>query len=153
MVDLDQAQPVSIDSYSSFTPLVTVGVMVNGVRRSKVTYTSGGIPTELICDVIAGNPPELDMDKLNEIDGRLRTVENDISTIKERLQHMPKTTQMWMSMGTAALLILGGMWTLLSTVGANVVETAVKGIVVEEVAKTPSPQEAPTAHKAERSRN
>lgn len=78
------------------------------------------------------------MDKLNEIDGRLRTVENDISTIKERLEHMPKTTQMWMSMGTAALLILGGTWALMTTVGARVMETAVKGIVVEEAAKAPS---------------
>lgn len=92
------------------------------------------------------------MDKLNEIDGRLRTVENDISTIKERLEHMPKTTQMWMSMGTAALLILGGTWALMTTVGARVMETAVKGIVVEEVAKAPPPQEAPPPPKAQLSR-
>lgn len=75
------------------------------------------------------------MEKLNEIDTRLRAVENDISTIKERLLHMPKTTQMWVSMGTCAVLILGGMWTLMTTMAPGILQGAVKGLVAEEVAR------------------
>ena len=54
------------------------------------------------------------MDKLNEIDGRLRAVEIDVGSMKERLNHMPTTAQLWKALalagGTTIFAILGGGW-------------------------------------------
>ncbi|MHC9012131.1 hypothetical protein ACYX79_10960 [Stenotrophomonas rhizophila] len=72
-------------------------------------------------------------DKLIEIDGRLRNVEIDVATIKTRLESMPRTTQMWASMGTAALLVIAGSWALLTLVAPNVIKGAVKETVAEQV--------------------
>lgn len=44
-------------------------------------------------------------DKLNEIDGRLRGVEIDVSTIKERLTHMPTKHEMWVAIAVPTLAI------------------------------------------------
>lgn len=57
--------------------------------------------------------------KLNEIDGRLRTVETDVATMKERLNHMPTTVEMQKMLNGLQAKVIG-------TIAVGVVGVAVK---------------------------
>jgi hypothetical protein len=85
----------------------------------------------------------MDMDKLNEIDGRLRTVEIDLAGIKERLSHMPTTNKMVATMGSTAVLVILASWAVLTFAGPGIMKGAVKELVAEHVAAsaaTPTPE-------------
>ncbi|MBB3831910.1 hypothetical protein VDF98_14535 [Xanthomonas campestris pv. raphani] len=73
-----------------------------------------------------------------DIDGRLRSVETDVAIIKERLTHMPSTTDMWKSMGAAALLIIGGAWAVLQLAGPGIMKTAVRDAMTEQAPHSPA---------------
>jgi len=87
------------------------------------------------------------MDKLNEIDGRLRTVEIDLAGIKERLSHMPTTNNMLVTMGSTAVLIVLASWAVLTFAGPGIMKGAVKELVAEHV--TASAAAAAAAQEAE----
>lgn len=82
-------------------------------------------------------------DKINEIDGRLRNVEIDVSAMKVRLESMPSTIAMWKSMGGAALVTIAGMWAVLTFAGPGIMKSAVKDVVSEEMAKMPPAVDVP----------
>lgn len=124
MSDLDVSPTVSVDSYSPFTLNAAVGVTVGGTRKVTVTHSIGGIPTELVCIGTTGRPPELDMEKINEIDGRLRTVETSITRIETKLEHMPTTLQMWSAVLFVLLPVGGALWWVVQTYLAPILEKA-----------------------------
>lgn len=91
----DQGHTVSVDSYSPLTLTAVVGVTVEGLRTVTISHGIGGFPTQL-SSIGRGNDDEgAGMDKLNEIETRLRGVENSVTRIDERLTHMPTTLAMW----------------------------------------------------------
>lgn len=49
-------------------------------------------------------------DKINEIDGRLRTVEQSVTRIETRLEHMPTTLNMWAAVGLVIITVGGAVW-------------------------------------------
>lgn len=63
-------------------------------------------PTDRPSEPPTGGGPPMNTDT------RLRSAENDLSIIKERLNHMPTTAQMYrwvVGTGAGAVIILGGM--------------------------------------------
>lgn len=112
MSEVELGPPVSVTGQGSFTPTVTVGTTISGVRRVVCTTQTGGISNELTLLTSTGGPKG-EMDKLNEIDSRLRTVEIELAGVKERLNHLPTTAQLWKGLaitgGSALAAIAGGV--------------------------------------------
>ncbi|MCH1908006.1 hypothetical protein MKP15_04360 [Stenotrophomonas sp. Y6] len=130
-VDCDLGQTVSVDSYSPFTVNALVGVTIGGVRKVTITHSIGGQSTELT-SLSSGDPPAGgNMEKLNEIDGRLRVVEQAVTRIDERLKHMPTTVMAW---GMVAALACA-VWAIVTLAGPSVVATAVKAQLIEQAEK------------------
>jgi len=126
MPDIDQNPAISLDYYSTFTPLASIGVTVAGIRKVTVTHAIGGQPTELTCITGTGTdgPPRVDMEKLNEIDGRLRTVENAVTRIETKLDHMPTTLQMWAAVAAVVVPVAGALWWVVQTYLGPILEKA-----------------------------
>jgi len=101
----DASPPVYLDLYSALTPQATIGITVAGLRKVTVTHGIGGLPTELTCLTGGEGRPEVDMDKINEIDGRVRGVEQKLERIDERLKHMPTTVAMWTAISIVSLAV------------------------------------------------
>lgn len=95
MADIDLSPTIGVDVYQSFTPTATVSVIVPGIRKVTVQYGYGGQKAELTSIVDETGREGPDMEKLNEIDSRLRTVEQSITRIDERMNHMPTSFGMW----------------------------------------------------------
>lgn len=53
------------------------------------------------------------MSDMTGIDTRLRTVEQDVAVIKERLSHMPTTLGMWTALSLVSLAVGSGVVTVL----------------------------------------
>ena len=94
MIDTDVAPPVSVSGHGLFTPSITIGATIEGVRKVVYRHQAGGTSTEMT-SITTTDKPEVPMEKLNEIDGRLRNVENAITRIDERMNHMPTSFGMW----------------------------------------------------------
>lgn len=124
MSDADQAPAISLDYYSTFTPLATIGVTLAGIRKVTFSHGIGGLPTELTCLTSAEGPPGIDMEKLSEIDGRLRTVETAVARIETKLDHMPTTLQMWGAVVAVLVPVAGGLWWLVQTYLGPLLEKA-----------------------------
>lgn len=75
------------------------------------------------------------MEKLNEIDSRLREVEKSVTRIDERIKHMPTTVMAW---GMVAVLA-AAVWAVVTFAGPGVVATAVKAQLIEHAEKTSTP--------------
>lgn len=124
MADVDHDPAVSLDYYSPFTPLASIGVTVAGIRKVTFSHAIGGQPTELTCLTSAGGPPRIDMEKLNEIDGRLRTVETAIARIETKLDHMPTTLKMWGAVAAVLVPVGGALLWVVQTYLAPLLEKA-----------------------------
>lgn len=121
--------------HAGYVPEVVMSVQAgHRIVQLELPYQRSTIRviSPLVESALSGGGKEM-TDKLIEIDGRLRNVEIDVATIKTRLESMPRTTQMWASMGTAALLVIAGSWALLTLVAPNVIKGAVKETVAEQV--------------------
>jgi len=64
------------------------------------------------------------MEKLNEIDGRLRTVENAVTRIETKLDHMPTTLQMWAAVAAVVVPVAGALWWVVQTYLGPILEKA-----------------------------
>lgn len=124
MADVDHSPAISLDYYSSFTPVASIGVTVAGIRKVTFTHAIGGQPTELTCLTGTEGPPEIDMEKLSEIDGRLRTVENAVTRIETKLDHMPTTLQMWAAVAAVLIPVAGALWWVVQAYLGPILEKA-----------------------------
>lgn len=64
------------------------------------------------------------MDKMNEIDGRLRAVENSVTRIETKLDHMPTTLKMWAAVVAVLLPVGGAIWWVVQTYLGPILEKA-----------------------------
>jgi hypothetical protein len=55
------------------------------------------------------------MSKIDEIDSRLRTVENSVTRIETKLHHMPTTLQMWAAVGAVIVPVGIAIWWMVQT--------------------------------------
>jgi hypothetical protein len=126
--------------HATFVPEVVASIQGSS-RIVELDLRSHNAKIRVVSDVLegSGNGGDNPMsDKINEIDGRLRNVETDVSAMKVRLEQMPTTISMRQTMGGAALLTIAGLWAVLTFAGPGIMKTAVKDAVSEEMGKTPS---------------
>lgn len=131
--------------HATFVPEVVASIQGTS-RIVELDLRSYNTKIRVVSDVLdssenGGDDPM--SDKINEIDGRLRNVEIDVSAMKVRLESMPSTIAMWKSMGGAALVTIAGMWAVLTFAGPGIMKAAVKDVVSEEMAKMPPTVDAP----------
>jgi hypothetical protein len=55
------------------------------------------------------------MSKIDEIDSRLRTVENSVTRIETKLYHMPTTLHMWAAVGAVIVPVGIAIWWMVQT--------------------------------------
>lgn len=125
MADIDKGHSVSVGSYTSFTPQAVVEDKVDGVRKVTVTTFVGGRQTELTSIVHGGASGGVDMDRQNEMDGRLREVERAVTRIEETLKHMPTTLQMWAAVAAVLVPVAGALWWIVQAYLGPILEKAV----------------------------
>lgn len=133
------ADPAVVGSSGSVvTPLAVVSSLPDSTRVVEVFIGSSS-------QLRTVQPPQsvaiggsMNVPNQGDIDGRLRSVETDVAIIKERLTHMPSTTDMWKSMGAAALLIIGGAWAVLQLAGPGIMKTAVRDAMTEQAPHSPA---------------
>ena len=124
----DQAT-VPEDSHAG--PIAVVSSIPDVARVVEIRISSRAPVLRTITTVSSeGESPPMS-DKLNEIDGRLRTVETDVATIKERLNHMPTTVGMWTALlgvvVPVGVAVVGVLWWVIQSSLAPLLEKAVGG--------------------------
>ncbi|HEI8112373.1 MULTISPECIES: hypothetical protein [Stenotrophomonas] len=66
------------------------------------------------------------MTDFSKFDDRLRAVEIDVATIKERITHMPTTVKMWVAIASITIPVGAAVVGILSWVLQNMLEPLLK---------------------------
>ncbi|WP_353086533.1 hypothetical protein [Stenotrophomonas sp.] len=113
---MDPSEPVfSGDDarQATLTQIQVVSATLNKPRKAVFETFYAGSPCETTFSAQISSGGNNTMSDMTGIDTRLRTVEQDVAVIKERLSHMPTTLGMWTALSLVSLAVGSGVVTVL----------------------------------------
>ncbi|HDX0802519.1 TPA: hypothetical protein UMU63_002695 [Stenotrophomonas maltophilia] len=122
MADIDKAGG---STFVVQPPVAIVSSSPAGLRTVVVRVRPSAPILKTMETPVSSSGPQ-PMTDFSKFDDRLRAVELDVATIKERITHMPTTMKMWVAIATITIPVGAAVVGILSWVLQNMLEPLLK---------------------------